>query len=325
MKRKPFNFHEALTRLADLIPNGHLALASGPEVFLGAIEANLKTKRRAPAGTREAPALEGAADLGRAWNLLADAMHVLDAVSYGMSPRLHDEKKMRVFCLVEEAHGIVQRSMAQGSPARSARPSEGGTTEPRPFSFAATATTPYAMSPETGHIEVRNEHNDLVLDDDTDAEWAKEIAYRINYFEGGEAGSTPAPAPAEDLEAVTKADNDRDKLWCASILSVGLDLDAINRIVTKAIAIRGDKDAREYLEIPDEIYALLATRPVKGAPAPDYQTLYHELLYQVGMKHPGESRHETALRYLRNAEKGSDSVGTKADPEGAPAKKEGEA
>ena len=33
--------------------------------------------------------------------------------------------------------------------------------------------------------------------------------------------------------------------------------------------------------------------------------LYHELLYQVATKHPGETRHETALRYIRNAERGS--------------------
>lgn len=29
---------------------------------------------------------------------------------------------------------------------------------------------------------------------------------------------------------------------------------------------------------------------------------YHELLYQVGNKYDGESRHETALRYIRMAE-----------------------
>ena len=30
--------------------------------------------------------------------------------------------------------------------------------------------------------------------------------------------------------------------------------------------------------------------------------LYHELLYQVGNKYPDETRHQTALRYLRKAE-----------------------
>lgn len=34
----------------------------------------------------------------------------------------------------------------------------------------------------------------------------------------------------------------------------------------------------------------------------DYKTLYHELLYAVGKKWPGESRHQTALRYIQRAE-----------------------
>ena len=29
---------------------------------------------------------------------------------------------------------------------------------------------------------------------------------------------------------------------------------------------------------------------------------YHELLYAVGNKHPGETRHQTALRYIQQAE-----------------------
>ena len=36
--------------------------------------------------------------------------------------------------------------------------------------------------------------------------------------------------------------------------------------------------------------------------------LYKELLYAVVNKFPGESRHQTALRYIRNAEKGSDNA-----------------
>ena len=31
----------------------------------------------------------------------------------------------------------------------------------------------------------------------------------------------------------------------------------------------------------------------------DYEKLYLELLYAVENKYPGESRHETALRYIR--------------------------
>lgn len=32
---------------------------------------------------------------------------------------------------------------------------------------------------------------------------------------------------------------------------------------------------------------------------------YHELILAVGNKHPNETRHETALRYIRQAEEGS--------------------
>lgn len=33
-----------------------------------------------------------------------------------------------------------------------------------------------------------------------------------------------------------------------------------------------------------------------------WRTLYHELLYAVETKHEGETRHETALRYIRERE-----------------------
>ena len=41
--------------------------------------------------------------------------------------------------------------------------------------------------------------------------------------------------------------------------------------------------------------------------------LYKELIYAVASKFPGESRHQTALRYIRNAEKGSDNATTQED------------
>jgi hypothetical protein len=34
----------------------------------------------------------------------------------------------------------------------------------------------------------------------------------------------------------------------------------------------------------------------------DYKALYMELLYQVSTKHPSETRHDTAMRYIREAE-----------------------
>lgn len=34
-----------------------------------------------------------------------------------------------------------------------------------------------------------------------------------------------------------------------------------------------------------------------------YEQKYYQLIFQVGNAYPDESRHQTALRYLRNAEK----------------------
>lgn len=41
--------------------------------------------------------------------------------------------------------------------------------------------------------------------------------------------------------------------------------------------------------------------------------LYGELIYAVASKFPGESRHQTALRYILNAEKGSDNATMQED------------
>jgi hypothetical protein len=34
----------------------------------------------------------------------------------------------------------------------------------------------------------------------------------------------------------------------------------------------------------------------------ELEALYYELLYEVGIKHPGETRHQTALRYIQQHE-----------------------
>ena len=36
----------------------------------------------------------------------------------------------------------------------------------------------------------------------------------------------------------------------------------------------------------------------------DIEKLYYELIFAVGKKYPNESRHETALRYIKNSEIG---------------------
>ena len=57
--------------------------------------------------------------------------------------------------------------------------------------------------------------------------------------------------------------------------------------------------------------ALRAAPPTTAAPVSatqqsDTAKLYEELLYQVSKKHPGESRHQTALRYIQQAENSGD-------------------
>lgn len=48
----------------------------------------------------------------------------------------------------------------------------------------------------------------------------------------------------------------------------------------------------------------------------ELQAKYNELLFAVARKHPGESRHETALRYIRNAEAPTKEVAALARHEG---------
>jgi hypothetical protein len=57
-----------------------------------------------------------------------------------------------------------------------------------------------------------------------------------------------------------------------------------------AVAIRGVTDAR------------IAEAQTDAAELSRLRGLYEELLYAVGNKYPGETRHQTALRYIQQAE-----------------------
>jgi hypothetical protein len=57
-----------------------------------------------------------------------------------------------------------------------------------------------------------------------------------------------------------------------------------------------------------DIKDLFRNKAAVAPPAPpttekDYKALYHQLLYAVSSKHPDESRHQTALRYILQAER----------------------
>lgn len=56
--------------------------------------------------------------------------------------------------------------------------------------------------------------------------------------------------------------------------------------------------------------------PTDAPSVRELQAKYNELLFAVARKHPGESRHETALRYIRNAEAPNTEVAALAQQEG---------
>ncbi len=96
-----------------------------------------------------------------------------------------------------------------------------------------------------------------------------------------------------------------------------VDFDACQHpdcVFVREAALReaAEPPASDAKEVAPGLYAANRSTSVFGGealgrvpPADDYKALYHELLYQVGVKHPGESRHDTALRYLRQAETGT--------------------
>lgn len=60
--------------------------------------------------------------------------------------------------------------------------------------------------------------------------------------------------------------------------------------------------------IGEQPWIPMVVRAAVSTPAPppsELQLRYDELLYAVAMKYPGESRHQTALRYIRQAERQS--------------------
>lgn len=57
------------------------------------------------------------------------------------------------------------------------------------------------------------------------------------------------------------------------------------------------------LDFNERAIAEFRSADTRSKPVRDNESLYMELLYAVERKHHGESRHETALRYIREAEK----------------------
>lgn len=80
---------------------------------------------------------------------------------------------------------------------------------------------------------------------------------------------------------------------------------------------KGNAEACESATVPCSLRDYIASLPAeKGAISPpveetatDYKALYYSLIMEVGNKYPGETRYQTALRYLKQAEDSPSSVG----------------
>lgn len=71
--------------------------------------------------------------------------------------------------------------------------------------------------------------------------------------------------------------------------------------------IQPDGENPNYDPSPEaEIRRLLASRNRARRERDEMTDKYNELLFAVGLKFPGETRHQTALRYIKQAESASD-------------------
>ena len=109
---------------------------------------------------------------------------------------------------------------------------------------------------------------------------------------------------------------DQDDCICASPASAPKGFALVPVVPTHAIL---DVMFNAGIDRHDGDLTLLYRAILAAAPTPPVSEdrnkleLYKELIYAVASKFPGESRHQTALRYIRNAEKGSDNATTQED------------
>jgi hypothetical protein len=74
--------------------------------------------------------------------------------------------------------------------------------------------------------------------------------------------------------------------------------DSLDTLIARLRAYRWVTDFNPCPEAADALEALRAERDALNG----MRDLYWELIYQVANKYPGESRHETAKRYIHQAE-----------------------
>jgi hypothetical protein len=91
-------------------------------------------------------------------------------------------------------------------------------------------------------------------------------------------------------------------------------------IVTQVFRLNPQHPQIIGLDIPDQMPMIdivcdenAPVKKVKCKELADIEKKYYELIYAVANKYPNESRHETALRYIKEREEISDISGPKAN------------
>ena len=111
---------------------------------------------------------------------------------------------------------------------------------------------------------------------------------------------------------------DQDECICSSPASAPEGwkdfLQDLTQKISEAMYHTPDYFHRDMVRLAHRAHKLLAAAPTPPVSEDRKDAeLYKELIYAVANKSPGESRHQTALRYIRNAEKGSDNAAMQED------------
>ena len=107
------------------------------------------------------------------------------------------------------------------------------------------------------------------------------------------------------LEALERFEGNK-KLWPEAITAIKEALAQTQEPddIASILACRDMLDAQPVPEADRVIWPERTEQPPQRKPLTD--DLYNELLFAVGNKCPNETRHQTALRYILQAEKGDE-------------------
>jgi hypothetical protein len=100
------------------------------------------------------------------------------------------------------------------------------------------------------------------------------------------------PAEADSLVGVASTD-----LFAALVRRHNLAVNDLTETQLAEAIRQAMPDFRRYVHVTGQMVVYLP-----GQEADRWKTLYHELLLSVESVHEGETRHETALRYIRERE-----------------------